>query len=347
VKAGKELKMSRPWKKLRLMASLLVLAATRAGARVPAMPGTVNHVEGQVTFARKRVSEEDGPITLTPGEWLEVAQGRTEILLTPGVFLRTGDNSRIRVDLSSRSSAGIELAKGNAILEVNALADGTVLLVAMDRTIARITKPGLYFFAADQQSISVIAGEATVNPDQSHITLKKGRSMTLVDGQKLKLSNLDPAAIENDPLYQWSQLRSQLEAQAGYLAAQDIGAGGVPYDSWWHWDAPMECYIFLPAAGVFYSYFGWGYYAPPIFDRRPHPIHYHPVKGQQALSAFVHPEQAYRGGAGAGGARSFAGPGAGGSSGGGGGHFGGGGLGGGGHFGGGGGAAGGGGGAHR
>src|SRR3984957_11201943 len=84
-------------------AFLGVLAATMlmvipAAAASSAIPGTLNYVEGQVAVAGQPVTSHSvGSVQMEPNQVLETGQGRAELLLTPGVFLRVGDNSAVRL----------------------------------------------------------------------------------------------------------------------------------------------------------------------------------------------------------------------------------------------------------
>src|ERR1700731_2321688 len=76
-------------------AILLAIPAAAAGS---AVPGTLNDVEGQVAVAGQSVTSHSvGSVQVEPKQVLETGQGRAEMLLTPGVFLRVGENSAGRL----------------------------------------------------------------------------------------------------------------------------------------------------------------------------------------------------------------------------------------------------------
>src|SRR5258708_19774825 len=59
-----------------------------------AVPGTLNYVEGQVYVADQPVDHNSiGKTTVEVGQSLRTEVGKAEILLTPAVFLRQGDNT--------------------------------------------------------------------------------------------------------------------------------------------------------------------------------------------------------------------------------------------------------------
>ena len=81
-----------------------VIAIVPAGAQsvISAHSGTVHHIEGRVLLADELVQPKFGHFPdLKEGQELRTEDGRAEILLTPGVFLRVASNSAVRM-LSSR-----------------------------------------------------------------------------------------------------------------------------------------------------------------------------------------------------------------------------------------------------
>jgi hypothetical protein len=70
-----------------------------------AVPGTLNHVEGQVSMGDRALNSQSiGTAELQPGESLVTEKGKAEVLLTPGVFLRIGNNSSVKMISHSRKS---------------------------------------------------------------------------------------------------------------------------------------------------------------------------------------------------------------------------------------------------
>src|ERR1700757_3697827 len=62
-------------------------------------PGTLNYIEGQASIGSHIVdSKSVGTAEIQPGQVLETQNGKAEILLTPGVFLRLDDNSAVQMD---------------------------------------------------------------------------------------------------------------------------------------------------------------------------------------------------------------------------------------------------------
>ena len=203
----------------------------------------MNDVEGQATLnGEDLLASSAGQAAIGANQVLDTARGKVELLLTPGVFLRVGNNSELRMVSPHAPRVAFELVKGGAILEVDQSFEGVAFSVLMDGATVDIAKPGLYFLGADQPGIGVLAGEAAVYQGSAHLTLKKGHGVFLLAGPRLKSQNLDMYAMENEPLYVWSNMRSAYLAQANIQAAQAILAGGGLYDAGWYWDAFFDCY---------------------------------------------------------------------------------------------------------
>src|SRR5579871_3021166 len=70
-----------------------------AGNMGPAQPGTVNYVEGQASIDSEPLNQNSvGTAGLQAGQTLATQNGKAEILLTPGVFLRVNGNTAVRID---------------------------------------------------------------------------------------------------------------------------------------------------------------------------------------------------------------------------------------------------------
>jgi len=259
------------------LAAVVLLATAALAAATPtsmAVPGTVNYVEGQVGLdGRSLAASQTGSTLLQPNQVLGTGQGKAELLLTPGVFFRLGDNSEARMISAGLADTRVELLHGSAMLEVDQLYKENDLSVVVGGSTTRIEKEGLYDFQAEPAAVSVIDGEAIVYEGTSHVTVKKGHEALLANGQPLKPQGLNKEAVESDSLYRWSKLRGEYEADANVNAAYMVGAGGGWYGPGWYWDPFWGFYSFLPGDGFFYSPFGWGFYSPGWVLGHPH-YHY-------------------------------------------------------------------------
>jgi uncharacterized membrane protein YgcG len=254
----------------RAVTAIATVSLTAAAATMPA-PGTINYVEGQVTLDGQSVAvSSPNPVLVATNQTLDTSQGMAEMLLTPGVFLRLGSNSEVRMVSPGLADTSVALLKGSAMLEAAELFKQNNLSVMVGGAIVRIDKQGLYDINAYQLTVTVLDGEATVSQGNAHLNLKKGHILRLAAGQPFKAQKFDENAVQADPLYRWSALRSQYDAQANIGTAETIVMDGGWFGAGWYWDPFWDCYAFLPGSGILYSPFGWGFYAPGWVWQAPH-----------------------------------------------------------------------------
>jgi hypothetical protein len=244
--------------------AILILPVGSAFAAGSAVPGMLNYVEGQVSVAGQPVtSQAIGSVQLEPNQILQTGQGRAELLLTPGVFVRLGDNSSLRLISPNLGDTRVELVQGRAIVEVTEIFKDNNLWMMLDGASTRLDKEGLYSFDAAARQVKVFDGEASVQVDDHQVNVKKDRELALL--QPFKTMHFDAKAqATQDPLYAWSNLRSEYEAEASMQSARNIFVGGGPY--WdgpgWYWNPYWAMYGFIPGDGIWYSPFGWPFYSP-------------------------------------------------------------------------------------
>jgi hypothetical protein len=84
-----------------------------------AQPGTVNYVEGQARLNGQPVTQQSvGSAVAGQGQLLQTDNGKAEMLLTPGVFVRLAPHSAVKMIASSLSDTRVELEQGQATMEV-------------------------------------------------------------------------------------------------------------------------------------------------------------------------------------------------------------------------------------
>ncbi|MGB0045957.1 MAG: hypothetical protein WBP70_00685, partial [Terriglobales bacterium] len=101
------------------LAALFSLPASATPSVDQAVPGSLNYVEGQVSMDAKALdSGAIGSAQLQTGQSLTTKKGKAEILLTPGVFLRLGSNSSVRMISPSLTDTEVNIDRGHAMIEV-------------------------------------------------------------------------------------------------------------------------------------------------------------------------------------------------------------------------------------
>jgi hypothetical protein len=233
-----------------------------------ALPGTLNYVEGQVSIGAQALNSKSvGSVELQLGQSLTTEKGKAEILLTPGVFLRVGDNSSVKMISPSITDTEVGVEKGHSMIEVAEIHPENNILVTEDGERTRLLKTGLYDFNLNQDELRVFDGKAFVEGGGKPVNVKGGREVSLASNGRLEAEKFDKKSYEEGDLYRWSSLRSAYLAEANVDAAGSYPDGGGPWGmGWWgsdwYWDPWFDAFTFIPGDGIFYSPFGWGFYSP-------------------------------------------------------------------------------------
>ena len=246
---------------------LAALLSSPAWGSLPPQPGTVNYIEGQAAIGAQALTEKSmGSAALAAGQSLSTENGRAEILLTPGVFLRVDHHSSVRMVSPGLADTIMTLEKGRAMVEVAEIRPENNIRIGENNSSTQLLKAGLYNFDADRGLIQVFDGRAEVQIAGQRIEVKSGHQVALNVTRKLKERKFDKQA-DTDDFYRWSSLRASYLAEANVDAARTY-AGGTGYSPglWsgdgWYWDPGFDAYTFIPDDGVFFDPFGWGFYSP-------------------------------------------------------------------------------------
>src|ERR1700731_2504398 len=251
-----------------LAAMLAIPARGDTQPRGSAVPGTLNYVEGQVSVGSQPLdSKSVGAETLKAGQSITTQNGKAEVLLTPGVFLRVGSNSAVKMISPSLTNTEIGVEEGEASVEVAEIHKQNDIRIDADGVTTELVKNGYYDFDAAHNQMRVLDGEAIVDDNGRQVTVKGGHELTL-NQESTKPQSFDKKTYESSDLYNWSSLRSAYLAEANvdlgpsYIAGGGYGLGW--YGAGWYWDPWFSAYTFIPGDGIFYSPFGWGFYSPGV-----------------------------------------------------------------------------------
>ncbi len=230
----------------------------------PGRPGTVNYVEGEAYVGSQSLDGKSvGTVGLDPGETLSTKDGKVEILLTPGVFVRLGDHGAARMMASGLTNTQLSIDKGEALVEVAEIHPENDLRILEDGKSTELLKVGLYDFNENQHVVRVLDGQAFLDDGDRRIKVKSGHMVNLAMIEPVKTQKFDKKELEAEDLYRWTSLRSGYLAEANADAAPTYSFGGFGwFGDGWYWDPWFDAYTFLPGDGIFYSPFGWGFYSP-------------------------------------------------------------------------------------
>src|SRR5215467_10759511 len=102
-----------------LLGVIFFCGSAWAQSVISAHSGVVHYVEGEVAIDGASIHPKFAEFPdLKDGQVLAAAEGRAEVLLTPGVFLRLAENSSVRMISNSLADTRIEFVSGSAIIEI-------------------------------------------------------------------------------------------------------------------------------------------------------------------------------------------------------------------------------------
>ena len=255
--------------------------AAAAGDRyvISAKAGGVNFVEGEVTVVRRGGKN----VQLVKGDSIEIGDrvstgtdGKAEILLNPGSFLRLGGNSAFEFVTTSLDDLQLKLATGTAILEVFAAEDFEVA-VSTPKTDYLLVSTGVYRIDVDTDRMKVWKGTARV---ENTSEVRSGRAATSgANGVLVAKFDRD----QRDAFDVWSRDRSKQLARISAQLKRDqlrpvlmqsfLGRRWNMYSSFglWVYNPFFGGYCFLPFGYGWNSPYGygfghsiWWYDLPPI-----------------------------------------------------------------------------------
>jgi hypothetical protein len=279
-----------------LSACLLTSAQNREKFVISAKAGGINSMSGRPE--RRAYPGADWTLLsvtddLKAGDQVRTgADGRVEMLLNPGSFLRVGENSEFQLVDNSLENLEVRLHRGTAIIEATG-ADETELAINITTPHARmvIVKRGLY-------RVNVIPGDVTelfvrkgrVMLADTHTKVKEGNRVTF-SGTSFSVAKMEKSDKSGDMLEAWSKDRAHTVALANNRVQHrdmDVVLAGLQ-DYWWASLSPRNsgvwmynsyfgCFTFMPFGYGWGSPYGSSYsrifacgscaFNPNYFDRR-------------------------------------------------------------------------------
>ena len=245
--------------------TVITLAGLPAYAQsvISAHSGLIHYVEGRVLLDGKPVEVK---ITAFPeikeGKEFRTEDGRAEVLLNPGVFLRMGENSALRMVSNKLSDTQVEFLSGSIIIESSgdlAQKEDAVSILYKASTV-HLRKKGIYRFDSDPAQLRVTSGEAEVETGSNVLIVRSGKMVAFDGAVTVEKFN----AKEGDALSRWSMRRAEGIALANLSAAKYVKDSGRTWGSnGWYFNPYYGMYTFIPGGrGVFSSAYGYRYYSP-------------------------------------------------------------------------------------
>jgi hypothetical protein len=262
-----------------LAISFVITCAAFASAQnkdehlVSARAGGVNFVSGDVTFRRAGKSAWQQLATtdeLKSGDAVRTgADGRVEVLLNPGSYLRLGKNSEFELTDAALDTLRLKLARGSALVEAAGFDDAD-FAITFDtaQTQISIVRSGIYRVNADARGITelfVRKGRALVGRERTAV--KEGTMARVGAGGNVEVAKFDKD--DRDALDTWGKERAEeiarvnrkLQARQLNTSLASYGFGnpffGSSFAGVWLW--ADSCYTFMPFVPGWSSPYGFMY----------------------------------------------------------------------------------------
>ncbi len=245
--------------------ALVFAGGAAAQSVISAHSGVIHYVEGDVTIDGSAVHPKFAEFPdVKSGQVLATEEGRAEVLLTPGVFLRVMENSSVRMISNALADTRLEVVSGSALVEVAELLDHNAIAFDAAGAHMALAKKGLYRIDTNPARLRVFDGQAAVSTGSDNLIARKGHEIDL-DTAKLIDARFD--AKDTDAFYRWSARRADYVAAANVVSARvasnsEYSSGYASGPSGWSWNPYFGMYTFLPGSGVYLSPFGSAFYSP-------------------------------------------------------------------------------------
>jgi len=221
-----------------------ILAVPAHGqAVISTRSGLVHFFEGAVFVAGQPLQAQLGRFATIPeGGELRTEQGRAEVLLTPGVILRVGDRSAIRMVANALSDTRVELLAGSAMVDSSEPAAGTSVTLIYKNWNVRQAEKGAYRLDGAPPRVEVREGEVKVAAAGGDpVNVEQGMDMPLA----AVLVPEKSAGESHDPLSEWTQGREESISADNAIAANIQDPASMT-----GMDLPADSFTYFPMLGL-------------------------------------------------------------------------------------------------
>ena len=204
--------------------TLLSLPA-RGQSVISTHSGIIHFLEGAVYLGDQPLEFHPGRFSSVPkGAELRTAEGRAEVLLTPGVFVRIGERSSIRMVDNELGHTIVELLTGSAVVDSAEPTSGTSVTLMYKNWELRFLEQGAYRVDSSPPRLWVLQGKAEVSAGNHDAPLSVGQGMDVPFAPVL----VPERSIDQprDGLSRWAEGRQQSISTDNAIAAniQDPGS---------------------------------------------------------------------------------------------------------------------------
>jgi len=233
---------------------------------ISAKAGGINAVTGQAAMHAKGESDwQQLMITddLQAGDRVRTAlDGRVEILLNPGSYLRLGGDSEVELANNSLANLEVRLMRGTAIVEASGVEESQMMInITTPHARLAIDRQGLYRLnVVPSEATEVIVRKGRVILGDSNTKIKSGNKVTFsaTSVSVAKLTDEEKRLEKEVAIEQWSKDRAQMLAKANsringrLLNSAFTGANdeflftSFLRSGLWFYNSRSACYTYLP-----------------------------------------------------------------------------------------------------
>jgi hypothetical protein len=200
------------------VAAMLTLPANGQSV-ISTRSGVVHFFEGVVYLDDQPLQPRFGKFpTIAEGSELRTAQGRAEVLLTPGVFLRLGEDSAIRMVANALSDTRVGLLVGSVLVDSAEPSLGTSVTLNYKDWNVHFRKKGIYRIETEPPRLWVQQGVAEVSSGAT------GAPVSVEEGMYLPFAPVlvpeRSSDVPGDALTDWAKGRSESISADNAITAQ-------------------------------------------------------------------------------------------------------------------------------
>jgi len=189
-------------------AFLAVAPLAPAQSVIATRSGLITYMEGTVYLGDQALESHLARFPMIPqGAEFRTAQGHAEILLTPGVFLRLGEKTAIRMLSTDLSNTKVELESGSAVVDSGEPNANTSVMLLYRTWQVRLTEKGVYRIDSNPAQLRVDQGAAEVfaGPETEPISVVQGSTLPFASVLVPERST----EVAPDALTDWANGRNQ------------------------------------------------------------------------------------------------------------------------------------------
>jgi FecR protein len=244
------------------------LAGTAVAQHViSAKSGLIHYIEGEVYLGDKELKPKPGEYPeVKVGEHLRTSpEGRAEVLLTPGVFLRLAEDSEIAMLANALTNTRIDVVKGSVLVEAGEISKDQSIQLTAGGTTLEVHKRGLFRIDAGPPArVRTYDGEIRVSDDAEPLRVKSGREVLVTSVPTLDKFEKD----DTDAFHRWAGRRSGYLSVANVTSAHSMLQNGIPWHTGgWYFNPYFGMFTYIPLRGRYVNPWGQVYYSPAHFYR--------------------------------------------------------------------------------